>query len=205
MYNRSKFFVLLFVVIGGVLTFGRAENTTARQHGGGGGNSSGHDVAANLQPTHAAFAGEWQGQLEYRDYSNNKRVKLPTLLDVSASPDGASLVFRYTYDDGPGKTVKSVEIVSIDLAGNKFVFVSEGGKDRTEYKVDGLGEFSEKHRGTLLLTGAGVENDQPVEVRKTITVADKTLTVLKETKPAGGAFSFRNQYTFTRVDKTASE
>ena len=42
-------------------------------------------------------------------------------------------------------------------------------------------------------------NGKPVEVRRTVTLSAGTLTTLKETRPAGGTFPFRNQSTYTRV------
>jgi hypothetical protein len=160
-------------------------------------------VAAPAEPLrqkdlHAAFAGQWAGHLEYRDYSNDKRVKLPTELDASLSPDGRSVAWSFVYQDGPGKVVKSTETLTIDPEAGRFTFLSEDGSRKDEYQVAGLSEFSTSGQGTLVLTAPGEENGKTVDVRKTITLTPGTLTILKETRLPGAEFLFRNQYTFTR-------
>lgn len=144
----------------------------------------------------AALAGKWKGQLEYRDYSNDRRVKLPTLLEVRKTADNKTLGFQYTYDDGPGKTVSSSETVLLDLQARRYI-VSDG-KEKTEYRIAERKQTPLPNTQRLVLTGAGTENGKPVEVRKTITLTTNTLTILKETRVEGADFLFRNQYTFTR-------
>src|SRR5689334_8364325 len=101
---------------------------------------------------HAAFAGQWVGHLEYRDYSTDKRVKLPTELDSSLSPDGRSLVWNFVYQDGPGKVVKDRQTLTIDPEAGRFLFVSDEGKQKDDYQIAGLAEFSRNGQGTLVLT-----------------------------------------------------
>jgi hypothetical protein len=60
---------------------------------------------ATGEALYSRFLGRWQGSLEYRDFSTNKRVTLPTLLDISLSPDRKAMIWQFTYDDGPGKIV----------------------------------------------------------------------------------------------------
>ena len=50
-----------------------------------------------------ALAGNWTGTLDYRDYGDDTRASLPTLLSVNG------MVLAWTHDDGPGKTVRSAE------------------------------------------------------------------------------------------------
>lgn len=49
------------------------------------------------------LAGDWTGVLEYRDFANDRRVSLPTLITSVAEGAGAHLTF--TFDEGLGKTV----------------------------------------------------------------------------------------------------
>src|ERR1044071_7832445 len=119
---------------------------------------------------HAAFAGQWTGHLEYRDYNNDKRVNLPPELAASLSPDGRSMVWSFVYQDGPGKVVKSTETLTLDPEAGRFIFLSEDGSRKDEYQVSGLSEFSRRGQGALVLMGAGEENGKAVDVRKTITL-----------------------------------
>jgi hypothetical protein len=50
-----------------------------------------------------ALSGNWTGTLDYRDYGDDTRASLPTLLSVNG------MVLAWTHDDGPGKTVRSAE------------------------------------------------------------------------------------------------
>lgn len=154
-----------------------------------------------LEPIYSGFVGDWVGQLEYRDYSSNARVALPAWLRVSKTADGRSLQFAYLYDDGPGKTVKELSVVSIDAAAATMSFKSEGvDRDHSSdnYTVAGLPDFASKGQGTLTLAGTGVENGKKVDVRITISLHRNLYKYQKETRLAGEEYQFRDAYTFTR-------
>ncbi len=156
--------------------------------------------AISLDQVYSGFVGDWVGQLEYRDFSNNSRVFLPTWLCVTRSSDGRSLQFAYIYDDGPNQTVKELSVVSIDTAASIVTFTSDRDHSRDTYKVAGLDDFASKSRSTLTLTGTGTENDKKVDVRITITLRRNLYSYQKETKLPGTGFLFRDGYTFTRKD-----
>ncbi len=145
------------------------------------------------------FQGKWIGTLEYRDYSNNKRVTLPTELEVLAGNDDKTMTFNYTYDDGPGKTEKSSSEVSFDLIQKKYISISGDGKSRDEYAMKGLNAFARAGGGTLVLTGKGMENDKAVDVRSTLTVTKMRYVLKRETRLPGKKFLFRHVYRFKRV------
>lgn len=153
--------------------------------------------AANIQ---RALVGSWVGILEYRDFSepanSTKRVKLPTWLTVEAA--GADLRFRYIYDDGPAKTVTEVELVRIDTAKSRYRVVGEDHQVKDEYAISGL-ESLRGGRGTLTLSGAGVEDDAPVEVRTTMRIGRNILEIVRETSLPGQPFVFRHAYTMVRA------
>jgi len=164
-------------------------------------------VAMTAQPPapvspglYSGLAGEWVGQLEYRDFSNNKRVFLPTWLTVASAADGKSAQFAYTYDDGPNKTVKERSIVVLDASAGTATFTSDRDHSSDIYKVEGLAEFAQTGQGKLLLTGTGVENEKKVDVRISLVVRRNLYTYQKETRLPGGEFLFRDGYTFTRKD-----
>ena len=50
----------------------------------------------------------------------------------------------------------------------------------------------------FVLSGAGKENDKPVDVKITITIERNLYRFKKETRLAGQEFLFRDAYTFTR-------
>ena len=149
---------------------------------------------------YSGLLGDWVGQLEYRDFSSDQRVLLPTWLSVTADRDGKSLQFAYTYDDGPSKTVKELSTVTLDESSETATFTSDRDHSSDTYKVEGMPEFTKTGWGKLLLTGKGVENDKPVDVRIVIVVRRNLYTYQKETRLPGQEFLFRDGYTFTRKE-----
>lgn len=149
---------------------------------------------------YAALVGAWVGTLEYRDYSepptSNKRVKLPTWLSIAQARD--NLRFEYVYDDGPSKTVKESSMVHIDMVAAVYTNMDLAGNLKDSYKIVGLDQLR-LGRGILTLTGAGTENEKPVEVRTTLRIGRNILEISRETAPSGQAFTFRHSYTMVRA------
>jgi hypothetical protein len=155
-------------------------------------------AGSKADPFYAAIAGQWVGTLEYRDYSNDKRVTLPTTLTAQPGKDGASVELHFRYDEGKGRFVEGSGSIRIDPATETFVEEDLREKDRSEYAIEGLKEFFAKGMGELVLTGTGEDNDRKVDVRRTITINENSLTMLRETKLPGKPFQFRNRYSFKR-------
>src|SRR6478736_2958992 len=88
----------------------------------------------------AALTGTWTGTLEYRDYRSDKRVTLPTMLVVSQSGPG-SLTFAYVYDDGPGKTVRSQDRITVDAGKSTYRVQNGDGSYDAMFAATGLAEF----------------------------------------------------------------
>ncbi len=160
------------------------------------------------------FSGSWTGTLEYRDYSAKSpdapHTKLPTTLSMRPSPDGRAVNLDYTYDDGPDKTsatpgarkiVHEREILS--FTENTANLTGTSNAQNQIFTVAGLQPFAKTGYGTLVMTGPGKENDKPVDLRVTITLAPASLVWLKESRSMNAAgtpegdFVFRDQYNFT--------
>lgn len=145
--------------------------------------------AVSAQTFFKNAAGAWQGTLEYLDYSRNERVVLDTLLTIEPAADGRSAKYTYTYDD-VGRVFKSVETHRLDAPAASYTIDDE--------------KFSfEEKNGALMLYGRGLDGEKDEPIRKTVTLAADTLTVLKETR---APYAFRHVYTFRRSDEnTAAE
>ena len=139
--------------------------------------------------------GRWEGALEYRDYQGSGRVKVPVKLEVKLK-DGAVASWNFVYDDF-GKTVTSFETHS--FVGKTYRVVTQGQKEIQSYTCNTFTALFSSGAGKAVLLGSELEDGKPVEVRRTVTLSAGTLTTLKETRPAGGTFAFRNQSTYTRV------
>jgi hypothetical protein len=151
--------------------------------------------AMSREQVYSALIGEWTGTLEYRDFKSNERVVLPTWLEVKPEADGKSLQFRYTYDDGPTKTVTEQSTITIDPTVRRFTITSDRDRSSDTYQID-PGSGTKQIR--LTLTGAGQENGRAVDVRVTVTINRNLYQFRKETRAPGEDFAFRDGYTFTK-------
>lgn len=158
--------------------------------------------AMDARSAHEAFLGQWKGSLEYRDFQDDQRVRLPTTLDVALTRDGSALRFQYVYDDGPGKTVTEVSTVRIDPPDRRMFVTAEKDGVRRVYRFTDDADLSalrQYGRGVFTLLGDGEEKGQRVEVRLTLSLERDSLRMLRETRPPGVGFLFRHEYLFTRV------
>ena len=153
-------------------------------------------LAQATDPYAAALQGAWAGTLQYRDYRTDARVTLPTTLIVTPSATGLELA--YTYDDGPKKTVRSLERITIGADRASYRVQNGDGSFDNTFAAEGLREFGAASR-TVVLTGQGTENDSPVDLRITIKVERDTFSMLRESRLAGGEWRFRNEYQFKRA------
>lgn len=156
------------------------------------------DVAKGLAPPAAnvsalvvsALSGRWTGTLDYRDYGNDSRTTLPTIL-VS---DGQTL--DWVFDDGPGKTVRSSERWQVDDAGRSLT-IAGGGKPET-WQVAEARASETGDRATLVLEGSATENGRTVMARKILTREKARLRITKMTRAAGEPFLMRQSYELRR-------
>ena len=140
------------------------------------------DAAATLT---VGLAGNWAGTLDYRDYGNDSRVTLPTLM----SANGLSIA--WTFDDGPGKTVRSGESWSFTPDGKSLVI--KGGKSS---ETMAIAEFRRGANGsvTLVADGSGEENGRKVMVREILTRDGPVLRLTRMSRTAGQPFIMRHSY-----------
>lgn len=158
-------------------------------------------AAPDATPLLRGLSGTWRGTLEYRDFKSDRRVTLPTTLDAALAEDRKSVRFSFTYDDGPGKTVRDGYVVSLDLAEQILTKTSEDGPDR--YRLLPGDATPRAAVRSWRLWGKGEENGASVDVRETLTISATRLTLLRETRPKGGVFTFRHAYSLTRDIKGA--
>jgi Peptidase family S41 len=130
-------------------------------------------------------AGNWEGTLEYQDYTENKRVKLKTYVMIKPLQDGNSAEVTTVYDDF-GRIIKDVETEKFDLAAKKFV------QGDFSYQIDSI------ESGKIVLLGSGQDGNDVQPLRKTITFDENSLTFLKESRTP---WQFRNQLILKRTNE----
>ncbi|WAC24413.1 S41 family peptidase [Blastomonas sp. SL216] len=134
-----------------------------------------------------ALAGDWSGTLDYRDYCKDSRVTLPTQMQS----DGRMLA--WTFDDGPGKTVRSSETWVFSASGQSLIITA--GKNAPEpWRVAESRASADGASYTLVLEGESIENDRKVLARKILTRDGNRLRITKQTRVAGEPFLMRQSY-----------
>jgi Peptidase family S41 len=128
-------------------------------------------------------AGNWEGTLEYQDYSENKRVKLKTYVMIKPSQDGDSAEVTTVYDDF-GRIIKEVETEKLDLVAKKFI------QGDFSYQIDSI------DAAKIVLLASGQDGNDVQPMRKTIIFDENSLSFLKETRTP---WQFRNQLTLKRT------
>jgi hypothetical protein len=145
-----------------------------------------------------SLSGAWTGTLEYKDYQPpHGRVRLPTTATIETAPDRSSVQLHLVYDDGAGKIVKSEQRLAIDPAGDTLVWTALPEGKAQSYTVRAL--ITTAGTTTLTAEGEGTDDDKPVTLRETFTIASDSLQILRETRQKGAtAFAFRHVYALKR-------
>lgn len=133
----------------------------------------------------AALAGNWTGTLDYRDYGNDRRVTLPTLMQATG------LAIAWTFDDGPEKTVKDSERWFFSPGGRALTITS--GKSSETMVVAEL-RRSPSGALTLVADGNGTENGRKVIIRTILTRDRDVLRLTRMSRTAGQPFIMRHSY-----------
>lgn len=144
------------------------------------------DPAATLAD---ALQGRWTGTLDYRDYGNDGRVVLPTVLDAD------SLRLSWTYDDGPGKTVRSTEEWAFDPSGRTVTI--RDGKSLTTSRVSEFRKSADSSL-TMVLDGTATENGKNVISRTILTLSKGTLRLTQLSRTPRMPFLMRHSYELRR-------
>lgn len=149
----------------------------------------------------SATIGLMRGELEYRDYGSGARVLLPTW--IHTAPIGGSGAFRQrtVYDDGPGKTIYSADVLRV--TGAKWVEGGGTNEDGTPSELTTLRIVSRQRvpAGVRFeLRGRGTDDRKPVEFRYRVTLSDTSATRLKEFRLPGQSWQYRHDYRFSRAD-----
>lgn len=136
-----------------------------------------------------ALVGRWQGTLDYRDYRTDQRVTLPTFLESN----GERLDF--TYDDGPGKTVRTASTWAFDAGRRTLV---TGGSGAPESWKVAEARMSADGAITLIFDGEATENGKAALARMIVTSSGSRLRLTRLTRNPGEPYLMRNSYELSR-------
>lgn len=132
----------------------------------------------------ASLPGEWQGELEYRDYSADRWFGIPVKTHIIDQGDGATTIHSSDFDDGP--KVGNVRITSVELfdaaAGTVSVGSFRKGRaiDVMTYKIRLDPASRDATHWTMIEEANGADDDRPATLRLTTVRDGDRLETVKE-------------------------
>lgn len=162
------------------------------------------DAPVTVLSARAGLAGAWTGKLEYRDYQADRWFGLPVTVAVELIGDGATLIRKAAFDDGP--RVGTVHITTVAMfdskTGREQVASFRRGRpvEVTTSSVRLVAARDAMH-WTLIDEQTGTDDDRPAAIRETTTRDGASLVTLKEVDFADDAkaeWLVRNRSTLTR-------
>ncbi len=170
--------------------------------------ADGHADAAEsptIDELRQGLVGSWEGALEYLDYQSGQWFGLPLVVSIEDGGDGATLIRKSDYDDGP--QVGTVRIVSTAmlLAETSTEYIGAFRADRpaelAAYSVT-LSAAEDAIRWTMIAETEGEDGNAPARIRETTVRDGVVLTTLKEVDPLDDEaeeWITRNRTTLTRT------
>lgn len=138
------------------------------------------DVAA----ARASLAGKWEGSLEYLDYGANKWFGIPVKTLIEDQGDGATMIRKSDFDDGP--TVGNVRITSVEIYDPATGTITTGTfrKGRSvevySYKARMEGDAVDATHWTMVEETLGKDDNHPATMRLTTTRDGDKIETIKQ-------------------------
>ena len=129
------------------------------------------------------MAGQWEGTLSYRDYSQDRWFDLPQNKKIEVLADGHSFLESSRYDDGPSGIVYIYALSALEPDGKTLKSLSTRAKRAAtvHQEVLSLGSPKDtKDAFTLVSLVKGEDDDRPATLKVTLTYKDNVITTLKE-------------------------
>jgi hypothetical protein len=140
--------------------------------------------AIDVATARASLAGNWEGSLEYLDYTANQWFGIPVKTAIEDQGDGATIIRKSDFDDGP--KVGIVRITSVELfdAARNTVSIGTFRKGKTAdiytYTVRLDGVPVDRTHWTMIEDVVGMDDNRPAILRITTTRDGNDLTALKQ-------------------------
>lgn len=138
----------------------------------------------DLAAARASLTGNWEGSLEYLDYGANKWFGIPVKTRIEDQGDGATVIRKSDFDDGPA--VGNVRITSVELFDAAAGTVTSGtfrkGKDVSvdTYAVRLDGMPRDAAHWTMIEEVKAEDDNRPAMLRLTTTRDGDKLETLKQ-------------------------
>ena len=164
----SKTFTLLLAALAAVVAPAAAQTAPA---------------SVTLTAIRAGLAGNWTGQLEYRDYQADRWFGLPVKVRIELMRDGLTLIRHADFDDGPQTGIVTITTAALlDPATGREQSVSfrKGRQAEIDTATLRLTRADAADRWTLEEVQDGRDDDRPARIRETTKRDGATMVTLKE-------------------------
>ena len=139
--------------------------------------------AVTLTSIRAGMAGNWKGQLEYRDYQADRWFGLPVQVRIEIMRDGLTLIRHADFDDGPKAGIVTITTAALlDPATGREQSVSfrKGRVAELDTATMRLTRAEAADRWTIEEVQDGRDDDRPARIRETTKRDGATMVTLKE-------------------------
>lgn len=136
-----------------------------------------------LASVRAGTAGNWKGQLEYRDYQADRWFGLPVQVRIEIMRDGLTLIRHADFDDGPKTGIVTITTAALlDPATGREQSVSfrKGRDAELDTATMRLTRAEAADRWTIEQVQDGRDDDRPARIRETTKRDGATMVTLKE-------------------------
>lgn len=168
----------------------------------------------SVADTRPGLAGQWQGKLEYRDYQADRWFGLPLAVTIEDVGDGATLIQKSSYNDGPATGTVTITAVSLLAKDGATEHVGSFRADRpaemdkyTLSKVPpAAGTVQDATHWVIRSVSDGRDDNRPARIRETTTRNGNSLVTLKEVDFSDDdkqEWLPRNRTTLERVNKVS--
>lgn len=173
--------------------------------------AAGAPAAAQMAPgpvtltsIRAGIAGNWKGQLEYRDYQADRWFGLPVQVRIELMRDGLTLIRHANFDDGPQTgivTITTTALFDPKTSREQSVSFRKGRDAELVTTTLRLTRAEAADRWTIEEVQDGRDDDRPARIRETTKRDGAVMVTLKEVDfldDTAETWLTRNRTTLTR-------
>lgn len=163
--------------------------------------------AVDVATARMSLNGQWEGTLEYLDYSANRWFGIPVKTQIEDQGDKATTIRRSDFDDGP--TTGNVRITSVELFDAAAGTVTTGTFRKGRYvevythKVRMDGKAKDAEHWTMVEEVLGTDDDRSAQLRYTTTRDGYKIETIKTVDfqdDKAAEWITRNRTRLTRVE-----
>lgn len=160
----------------------------------------------DIASARTAMAGNWEGKLEYLDYSANEWFGIPVKTSIEDQGDGATLIRRSQFDDGPPIGIVYITTVELFDPTKSVLTIGSFRKGRepelVAYKVRFDGVPKDEAHWTIIEETDAKDDNRAARLRLTTVRDGGKLQTLKQVDfldDAKEEWLSRNRTTLTQV------